>query len=307
MKNCIVLTSIFIIFISNIFASIKTQSFVDKKEVHIGDIINYTIIIKHKPELQIEPFEIYEIIKDTAGVENFIVFDKKHKRSISLFKNEVIEKYVYKLIPIQLGKVNINELIIKITNTKTNQITTISLPPTEINVLPQPKPKGKRYDGELVDIKPQIWVRNYIWVLIILIIIGAISGWIYYNYRQKNTKTVSVQTTSIDIKEVTLKKLDELWSKDYLSKKLIKEFYYELSAIVRWYIGEKYNVNALESTTEELFILLKKKVDKKYNLKLKAFLENTDLAKFAKYIPDIQQIKSDFETAKELVSFSNSI
>ncbi|MCX7959937.1 MAG: hypothetical protein N3B13_12920, partial [Deltaproteobacteria bacterium] len=64
---------------------------------------------------------------------------------------------------------------------------------------------------------------------------------------------------------------------------------------------EKYNINALELTTEELFSSLKKKIDKKYNLKLKSFLDNADLAKFAKYTPEKQQVVKDFETAKELI------
>jgi hypothetical protein len=46
---------------------------------------------------------------------------------------------------------------------------------------------------------------------------------------------------------------------------------------------------------------LKKKVDKKYNLELKSFLDNADLAKFAKYRPDEKQIVQDFETAKKLI------
>jgi hypothetical protein len=50
-----------------------------------------------------------------------------------------------------------------------------------------------------------------------------------------------------------------------------------------------------------LYFKLKNVVDHKYNLKLKNFLENADLSKFAKYVPDIKQITLDFATAKELI------
>ncbi|MCS7228251.1 MAG: hypothetical protein NZ839_04735 [Endomicrobia bacterium] len=304
MKQKFIILQVFCLFTFYIttFAQVKTQSFIDKKRVCIGDIVNYYIIIKCPSNIEIEPFEIYEVLKDTSGVENFVLLNKKYKKNKILFSKQVKHRYIFQIVPVKLGNLIIGELKLNLINTYEKQTIPIILPQTSLEVHPYPKPKKKNFDGEIIDIKPQIWVRNLVVLFLIIIIIGGVCSWIVYQYKIKPLQVKSQYLPQeIDIKELALNKLQKLWEKNYISLGLIKEFYLELSEIVRWYIGEKYQINALELTTEELFITLKKIVDKKYNIKLKSFLENADLAKFAKYRPEKTQMEQDFEVAKELI------
>ena len=288
---------------THLCSQIKVQNFVDKKEVYLGDVVNYHIIIEHPKNIELSKFEIYNVIKDTTGAENFVLYSTKINKTKKLFSNKIIQEFVFKLIPVQLGTLKINEINIGYVNLQTNENKIIIVPSIELSVKPYPKPKKKVFDGEIIDIKKQIWVKNYLWLILCLLLVLSILGWIVYQYKLKprmQTQNVNIEQ-QVDIKEVALKKLDDLWQKNYLSLGLIKEFYFELTEIVRWYIEKKFEVNALELTTEELFSVLKKKVDKKYNLELKSFLDNADLAKFAKYRPDEKQIVQDFETAKKLI------
>ncbi len=297
-KFYIIVFSLFIP-IQIIFSAIKTQNFLDKKKVHLGDIIKYNIVIEYENNIEFANFDIYEILKDTSGVENFIVY-KTESKKLKKSKVQFVSKYTFDLIPLKLGNITINELKLKYINKDTNKENFITIPSVEVEIQPYPKPKGKRFDGDIVDIKDQIWIRNYFLILLFIIIVSGIISYIRYKKKQQQPQILQ-QQQEIDIKEITLKKLEELWNKNYIDNGLIKEFYLELTEIARWYIGEKYKINALELTTEELFIALKNKVDKKYNLKLKSFLDNADLAKFAKYIPDRTEINRDFEIAKELI------
>jgi hypothetical protein len=290
-------------FIQPLLAQVKSQSYVDRKNVYLGDIFEYNIILEHPENINIEKFEIYDVLKDTAGAENFILFEAKVKKRKKLLSKNIKEKYIFKLIPIKIGKLQIAEFNVNYTNKTTQERNSILIPKIEVDVIPYPKPKNKKFDGEIVDIKPQIWIRKFLWLIFIGFALLGILFWIFYQYRLKSEHKQNVSTEQkVDIKEVALSKLESLWQKNYITKGLIKEFYLELTEIVRWYIEKKFDVNALESTTEELYNLLKKKVDKKYNLKLRSFLENADLAKFAKYTPQKEQIVKDFETAKELIN-----
>ncbi len=288
---------------THLCSQIKVQNFVDKKEVYLGDVVNYHIIIEHPKNIELSKFEIYNVIKDTTGAENFVLYSTKINKTKKLFSNKIIQEFVFKLIPVQLGTLKINEINIGYINLQTNENKIIIVPSIELPVKPYPKPKKKVFDGEIIDIKGQIWIRNYFWLILFMLLILSVLTWVFYQYRlkpQMQTQNANVGQ-QVDIKEVALKKLDDLWQKNYLSLGLIKEFYFELTEIVRWYIEKKFEVNALELTTEELFNVLKKKVDKKYNLELKSFLDNADLAKFAKYRPDEKQIVQDFEIAKKLI------
>lgn len=284
------------------YSQIKTQSFLNKKNVYLGDFLEYHIKIQHPSRIEIKNFEIYEILKDTSGVENFILYKKEHKINKSILSKDLKENFVFYLIPIKLGKIKINEFVINYVDKLTKEEKTLIIPPLEVEVLPYPKPKDKKFDGEIIDIKGQIWIRSYLWLVILIIILVSILSYVLYQYQRKPSlsKENDIQK-SLDLKEEALQKLNNLWNKNYIEQGLIKEFYLELTEIIRWYIEKKYEINALELTTEELFLALKKKVDKSYNIKLKSFLENSDLAKFAKYVPQKEQILKDFETSKEFI------
>ncbi len=287
--------------VTELFGKIKSQCFLDKKSVNIADIVKYNVILEFPSEFTLKDMDIYTAIIDTAGVQCFVLMNKQQKKIKKFFSNKTIEKYIFHLMPIQLGNQKIGPLEVSFVNTTTNEIKIVKLPEISLEVKPVEKPKNRKFDGEIVDIKGQIWIYKwYLWFILLLIFI--ICGIIFYLKNKKiRTQTASVLQQELDAKELALKRLQELWLKDYISKMLIKEFYLELTEIVKEYISYKYKINALELTTEELFHTLKKFVDKKYNLKLKSFLDNADLAKFAKYIPEVAQIKQDFDTAKELI------
>ena len=103
-----------------------------------------------------------------------------------------------------------------------------------------------------------------------------------------------------DRAKLALKKLDE---SHYLEHQNMKDYYSELTFIIRKYLDEKVYDRALESTTDELIkrlTLLKEgnQVDlSKEDIKnLESILKRADLVKFAKSAPDIELAKIDRDT-----------
>jgi hypothetical protein len=106
----------------------------------------------------------------------------------------------------------------------------------------------------------------------------------------------------LSAREKALQQLRELQNKKLLEKNLVKEYYAELSLIIREYLEVKYGIPALESTTLETLTLLSGNGFPKVKLPmLKDILQKTDLVKYAKSEPPNAQHEAVIELAKEFV------
>jgi hypothetical protein len=99
---------------------------------------------------------------------------------------------------------------------------------------------------------------------------------------------------------MALKKLDE---SDYLQKEELKDYYSELTFIIRKYLDEKVYDRALESTTDELVERLNMlreasqiELSNDDIKNIEVILKRADLVKFAKSEPDIELAKLDRNT-----------
>ena len=87
------------------------------------------------------------------------------------------------------------------------------------------------------------------------------------NKKRKPTQEEIIR--SIPPKEYALKQLDELTALNLIEKGYIKEYYDKLSDIIRFYISRTYNVDSMEKTTSEIYLMLKNKIPAEYNRELK--------------------------------------
>lgn len=86
---------------------------------------------------------------------------------------------------------------------------------------------------------------------------------------------------------VALRELDNLNSQKIWQSGFVKQYYSELSDIMRTYLEQRFEMPAMESSTSDITLLLKnqKTIDKELKQKLLEFLEIADLVKFAKFDP----------------------
>ena len=94
-----------------------------------------------------------------------------------------------------------------------------------------------------------------------------------------------------------------LTEEDYLKTGETREYYFELSDIVRHYLENRFHLKAPEMTTDEFLNNLKstKVLRSEHKSLLRDFLSHCDMVKFARYKPEENEIESSYESAQNLV------
>ncbi|WP_322971432.1 hypothetical protein [Faecalibacter sp. LW9] len=127
------------------------------------------------------------------------------------------------------------------------------------------------------------WNRYWIYGIaaLILFIIALVLVVLYIRSKSKNLKNAAPKTPY----EEMLAGLKSLDAKKYLKRNEQKEYYTQLSFILRRYIGKVYQFSALEVLSDDLIQYIQQKEDvlTEDKHKLKAFLFDADLVKFAKH------------------------
>ena len=98
-------------------------------------------------------------------------------------------------------------------------------------------------------------------------------------------------------------------AKDLARRGLFKDYYSEISAIIRSYLEDRFALNAPEMTTEEFLNSLRDSGSLSTERKepLKSFLNACDLVKFAKYLPPSSEVEAVFMTAKKFVEETKDV
>ena len=147
---------------------------------------------------------------------------------------------------------------------------------------------------------PSIYAIFVFFLLAILAILLITAGVLYIRKRQVREKSfVRVKTPY----EIAYERLRELAEAHLPEKGKIKEYYIELSGIIRYYLEARFNLRAPEMTTEEFLVKLRTEdelIPEHKNL-LREFLSHSDLVKFARYGPSVREIDLSFKSAKRLI------
>ena len=112
---------------------------------------------------------------------------------------------------------------------------------------------------------------------------------LYYLIRRfnKNDETIEDVVELIPCEIEAINALKNLESQCLCEKGLVKEHYVQLTEILRRYFDREYEIDTLESTTDEILKLLKGvKLDKTLIKDISELLTEADLVKFAKNMPD---------------------
>lgn len=113
-----------------------------------------------------------------------------------------------------------------------------------------------------------------------------------------------VQLMRMSPRERALEELRELLDKKLIEKRKLKDFYVELTMVVRRYIERQHKVRAPEQTTEEFLQEISSNPEFKPEVikRLREFLQAADLVKFAAYNPDKANNNYAIETAKDYIT-----
>ena len=156
-----------------------------------------------------------------------------------------------------------------------------------------------------VDRDPLSWLRTLGWILFVLLLAGIA---VYWFFIRKKPLSPEEEEALLPPFERAMRELKRLETSRYLIQDEFKQYYTELTDIVRSYLEEEVHVSALESTTSELILKLELLKDAG-QLRLepdtlnqfRKILETADLVKFAKSKPEVSRAEQDRLVVESIV------
>lgn len=147
-------------------------------------------------------------------------------------------------------------------------------------------------DNELRPIKPIIeeplnWLD--FWPLYLIVALGSIVYAVYVN-RKRRQRQAPPPPPPPPADVIALRALDALEEKNLWQQDLTKEYYSELTRILREYLEGRFDVQAMEMTTRQITTALLKRTDFDQNQakELSQLLQLSDLVKFARARPAVE-------------------
>ena len=148
---------------------------------------------------------------------------------------------------------------------------------------------------------------DFLYWLYVILALSLITFFIYYrNQIFSFFKIHKLEVEYFTPYEKAIKELSEIKKLRYDSNIDVKNYYSNLTFVVRNFLNQKIINNALECTTKELIIRLNLlKSSKKYNLSnptiknIENIFSRADLVKFAKYEPDYKTALNDLESLEK--------
>jgi len=167
----------------------------------------------------------------------------------------------------------------------------------------------------IFDIKPnfkpkftfkEFWIFYGRYILLALLLAAVI--WIIFYFAKKylkKTKKIEIHKPKEPAHIVALRQIEELKRQKLIEQGKIKEFYSELSFILRQYIENRYLLPALERTSTEIlqdFVIIKKEMSTYDYQTLSMLLNISDMVKFAKFKPTDQTSFQNLEILEKFVT-----
>lgn len=267
---------------------------VDTTAVKIGEQLNYTLQIKADSTAQVlfpetpvfAPFELLESFPvDTLKAQSHYLYTKK-----------------YALIQFDSGDYFLPQQQVMVDGfSKIAALIPIRVNTVEVDTLKQ----------NLYDIKPLTAVEKDYAALISRILWGLaigllLLGMLYTYLFQKRKKELKAR--ELPPFERAIEELKALENERLTKQEEFKAYYSRLTEVVRRYLEEEAKIDALESTSEELLskLTLRKDagsldLDNNTLKSLRTVLQNADLVKFAKSLPEVHTATEDRKVVEHVV------
>jgi hypothetical protein len=271
---------------------------VTPKEVAIGEVVSWRVTIRRQKDIKVH-------LASGASFGGLEAKEKKKKET--LLDGDMVEEILeVALIGFEAGDIVIPSQMLTAVDADGNLA---ELPTEEAHVTvkslianePEPKLKEDEGQGEVV------YEKDYLllWILGIIAGIGVVALLTLLARRlwaMRRPKPAPPPPPPRPAEEIAYEKLEALKRSSLLEDGEIKEFHVRLSETIREYLGNRYRFDSLELSSEELIQALRKVSLSKseYNLVLD-FLGETDLVKFAKFLPTVMDSKDLLEKSFRFV------
>ena len=269
---------------------------VDTTYTTIGSPITYAVTVK-SPADKIIQFPEW-VLEDPLEIRSFSIQD---------WENGLLGEF--ELVFWDTGKISIRGVTISVLNSDSAFAYNMTADTITMDVvsITEQDPTLRQATGGLMPIKDPVPVKFplplltiFLFIILFALLVGMVLIW---KKRKHAEISYEVRPEYVDEPDtVALRKLEALDQSEILEKGDIKEFYAQLSLILREYTENSLYIRALEMTTEE--IRTHGPVFPYADAQLDAYLKilsGADMVKYAKHIAALDQCTADMYTARSLV------
>ncbi|MEQ6122676.1 hypothetical protein AAON49_00580 [Pseudotenacibaculum sp. MALMAid0570] len=265
---------------------------VDTTNIRIGEQFYYKISVSDTANV------IIPKLQNLKGLE--VVEDVK----IDTFKNNLIKKYLLTSFDSGAYYIPSQQIFIRnrahITDSILINVATVAIDTTKQKMFPIKAIQSEPYTFD--DFKPYL-----IWVILGILLIA---GLVYYLKTRKKNEAEEVEYVPVlAAYEEAIGKLKELDEKLLWQNNKVKQYYSELTEILRNYLGRDIEIPTLELTSSEIVELVSTQnkskeigLAKETISNIDTLLKNADLVKFAKSKPMAHEIESDRKSAEQIIN-----
>ena len=273
--------------------TITTQ--VSRATMTIGDKVEYTITVHANPELKVEFPQFGDnmggfAIKDFGEAE-----PKKHKGRMVYRQRYTLDSYTTgsHTIPAPLvfytdadgRKLEIEGEAVTI---EVKSVLPEDEEPQDIKDIPDPVELPVNNTALLVGI-----------IIGALFIAGGVAAFLWLKKRKESRDEIVRKPPHV----IAYEQLEKLVASGLIEAGRIEEYYVLLSDTIRTYLENRFGLRAPEMTTEEFLAAAANNsvLKDEHKKMLSRFLTHCDLVKFARYAPDVEEMNSAYESAKQFV------
>jgi hypothetical protein len=273
----------------------QVKTSVDATAITIGDILTLKLEVRHLESLKIG----FPAVGATLG--EWVVRGSNRSPSKPAEGGFVEDVWALQLTVYKTGEFEIPALEIEAASVS-GEKASLNSEPVKIKV--QSVLSGS--DAALKDVKPQADIAaDYKPFLLFLAALGSAVYLIYrliQRFRKRKAALPTLPQETRTPEEIAREAIRQLLARKLIEQGFLKDFYLELSEIVKRFLGLKLGIPSLERTTQEFTRDLRATAipPDRYQM-IRDFLEDCDLVKFAKYRPGTDEVRHIVARSNEIV------
>lgn len=272
--------------------SVKAE--VDKAFLTVGERVEYRVTVTHDPSIQIVS-KIVPPPSDAFEIKEAHDFREKEGRQIVEGRRFVITLY-------ELGEFILEPVAVRYRTPtgeeKSVETNRLYLTVRSVDASGKPKTDIRGVKGVIGLARHWAWL----WFLLLAAFIGGGGVFLWQRWRRGRVETVGSEETFLSPEDEALVRLSRLFDSDLLRRGLLKEYFLQLSEILRHFFERRFEILAAELTTSEILRNLREKeVSGDLIGKIQQVMEAADLVKFAKWKPTPPEIIRINQASKALV------
>lgn len=272
----------------------KVNAKVETSNIKIGEQFKYEISVN----------EIDNVILPKLELTGLEIIDSA---KIDTLRNKLIQKYIITGFDSGSFYIPQQQVFIKNQNYLTDSLL-INVATVEVDTT-----KVKKFPIKSLKEEPYVFDDFKVYIYLILAALAIIGFWIYwFVIRKRKVEEEAPTYIALAPFEEAIFKLNELDEKLLWQNNKVKEYYSELTEIIRNYIEREINFPALEKTSDEIIETLNDfnssetiETTKENILKLRRLFNEADLVKFAKSKPLAPEIEENRREAEDIIKNLN--